>query len=115
MYHSDSLTTFETEEAVLWFCTALFGMSFGAQLKCSCYSCRCCVEFGEDSHIFWQWSVSEDLLGEGDMLGVVFHICMDSFSEKNISQICKNTFQTVILSLEPDVEEVALELMIIMH
>lgn len=90
-------------------------MSFGAQLKCSCYSCLCCVEFGEDSHIFWQWYVSEDLLGEGDMLGVVFHICMDSFSEKNISQICKNTFQTVILSLEPDVEEVALELMIIMH
>ncbi len=64
-------------------------MSVGAQLKCSCYSCRYCVEFGEDSDIFWQWSVCEDLLGEGDILGVVFHICMDSFSEKYISQICK--------------------------
>lgn len=50
----------------------------------------------------------------GDMLGVVFHICTDSFSEKNILQICKNTFQTVILSLLPDAEEAAIEL-ITMH
>lgn len=77
-----SLTTFETPEAVLWFCNSLLWL---LELSSS-------VEFGKDSRIFWQWSDGEDLLGEGDMLGVVFHICTDSFSGKNISQICKNAF-----------------------